>query len=84
MSPISLAWGAGRLPYDQAIERERSMRSARRLTDARRAAGDPRPWISKQLFEVIEATPMLMDYWSFAGELQDAARDRDRLEDLDD
>jgi len=81
MSPISLAWGAGRLPYDQAIERERSIRSAHRIADERPGAGDPRPWISKLLFEVIDATPMLVDYWSFAGALQDAARDRDRQED---
>jgi hypothetical protein len=77
MSPISLAWGAGRLPYDQAVEREASMRAARRGGDARPGAGDPRPWISRLLFEVMEATPMLVDYWSFAGEIQDAARQRD-------
>jgi len=77
MSPISLAWGAGRLPYDQAVERERSIRRARRISDARPRAGDPRPWISRLLFEVMETTPMLVDYWSFAGEIQDAARRRD-------
>jgi hypothetical protein len=84
MSPISFAWGAGRLPYAQAVERERSIRSARGLNDARPGAGDPRPWISRLLFEVMEPTPMLVDYWSFAGELQDAARERDRQEDSHD
>ena len=79
MSPISFAWGAGRLPYDQAVEREAAMRGA--LNDARPGAGDPRPWISRLLLEVMEPTPMLVDYWSFAGELQDAARERDRQED---
>ena len=58
------------------------MRDARRIDETRPSAGDPRSWISKLLFEVIEATPMLVDYWSFAGELQDAGRQRDRQEDL--
>jgi hypothetical protein len=84
MSPVSLAWGAGRMPYGQAVERERSVREARRIADDRPGAGDPRPWVSRLLFEVIEATPMLVDYWSFAGQFQDAARERDRQEDLHD
>jgi hypothetical protein len=83
MSPLSLARVAGRLPYDQAIERERRFRGAERLASGTRA-GDPRPWISKLLFELVDATPMLADHWSFADELQAAARDRDMLEDRDD
>jgi hypothetical protein len=36
------------------------------------------------LFELVDPTPMLVDYWSFTGELQDAARERDRQRDPDD
>jgi hypothetical protein len=36
------------------------------------------------LFEVIDVTPMLVDYWSFGSGLRDVARDRDMLKDLDD
>jgi hypothetical protein len=83
MSPKSLAWAAGRLPYDQAIERECLARRAARLAAGARA-GDPRPWISQLLFELVDATPMLADYWSLAGALQEAARDRDMLKDPND
>ena len=85
MSPLSLARAAGRLPYDRAVERERCIRCAGRLAvDARAGARNPRRWISQLLFELVDATPMLVDYWSFAGELQDAARERDRQRDPDD
>jgi hypothetical protein len=30
---------------------------------------------------VIGATPMLVDYWAFADQFQNAARERDRQED---